>query len=74
MGIASVSMNQAKVQAILEWPIPQNFRDIQIFMGFVNFYRRFIKKFWKITRPITDLLKRIVKGRKVKSFDWSAET
>ena len=30
MGIAGVSMNQAKVQAIFEWPIPQNFRDIQI--------------------------------------------
>jgi hypothetical protein len=73
MGIASVSMNQAKVQAILEWPIPQNFRNIQIFMGFANFYRRFIKNFSKITRPITDLLKGMVKGRKVRPFDWSAE-
>jgi hypothetical protein len=43
MGIAGVSMNQAKVQTILEWPVPQNFRDIQIFMDFANFYRRFIK-------------------------------
>jgi hypothetical protein len=69
MGIAGVSMNQAKVKIILKWPIPQNFRDIQIFMGFANFYRRFIKNFSKITKPITDLLKGMVKGRKVKPFD-----
>jgi hypothetical protein len=42
-------------------------------MGFANFYRRFIKNFSKITRPITDLLKGMVKGRKVKPFDWNAE-
>jgi hypothetical protein len=74
IGIASVSMNQAKVQTIFEWPIPQNFRDIQIFMGFANFYRRFIKNFSRITKPITDLLKGRVKKRKVGPFNWSIKT
>ena len=60
IGVQGVRMNNAKVKIIIEWPIPQNFRDIQIFMGFAHFYRKFILRFSKIVRPITNILIGIV--------------
>jgi hypothetical protein len=35
-------MDPVRVKAIEEWPEPESYRDIQVFLGFVNFYRRFI--------------------------------
>ena len=42
IGVHGVRMDDAKVKAITDWPVPQNFRDIQVFIRFANFYRRFI--------------------------------
>ncbi len=38
----SIKMDKAKVRVILDWPRPKNKRELQQFLGFVNFYRRFI--------------------------------
>jgi hypothetical protein len=53
-----------------------SFKDVQIFLGFANFYRRFIKSYSKIVGPITDLLKGSVQGKKAGPFEWpdAAET
>ena len=51
----SVTMNESKVSAIKEWPVPQNKKGLQRFLGFINFYRRFIKYFGKIARPLHKL-------------------
>lgn len=48
-------MDPVKTQAILEWPTPRNKKDVQSFRGFANFYRRFIKDFGKITKPLDRL-------------------
>jgi RNase H-like domain found in reverse transcriptase/Reverse transcriptase (RNA-dependent DNA polymerase) len=53
-----ISVEPARVETIISWPEPQNIRDIQSFLGFANFYRRFIRNFAKITVPLTDLLKK----------------
>jgi Reverse transcriptase (RNA-dependent DNA polymerase) len=53
-----VRMDLAKVDAVLAWPVPQSSHDIQVFLGFANFYRRFIKGFSRIVTPITALLKK----------------
>jgi len=37
-----VSMDLVKVVGVQEWPTPENKTDVQAFLGFVNFYRRFI--------------------------------
>ena len=50
-----LSMDPGKVSAILEWPEPRKVKDIQSFLGFVNFYRRFISNYSKITVPLTRL-------------------
>jgi len=50
-----VAMDPVKVTRVREWPIPENRTDVQAFVGFVNFYRRFIQDFSTIARPLFDL-------------------
>ena len=50
-------MDPKRVEAVTQWPQPKSVHDIQVFLGFVNFYRRFIKGYSHITRPLTELLK-----------------
>ncbi|XP_073529630.1 uncharacterized protein [Phyllobates terribilis] len=60
-------MDAKKMQAITEWPIPKNVKEVQHFLGFANFYRCFVKNFSEIVAPITQLTK---KGAK---FIWTPQ-
>ena len=53
-----IRMDPAKVAAITTWPVPRSVHDIQVFLGFANFYRRFIDKYSRIASAITALLKK----------------
>jgi len=50
-----VSMDLVKVAGVQEWPTPENKMSVQAFLGFVNFYRRFIRDFSAKARPLFDL-------------------
>jgi len=50
-----VSMDPVKVAGVQEWPTPKNKMDVQAFLGFVNFYHRFIQDFSAKARPLFDL-------------------
>jgi len=50
-----VSMDPVKVAGVREWPTPENKMDVQAFLGFVNFYWRFIWNFSAKARPLFDL-------------------
>jgi len=52
-----VSMDPIKVAGVREWPTPENKTDVQVFLGFVNFYRRFIRDFSAKARPLFDLIR-----------------
>ena len=54
----TVAMDPIKVAGIAEWKEPKNPRDIRKYLGFCNFYHRFIKGFSKIAKPLNDLLKK----------------
>lgn len=54
--------NNDKIQVVLDYPIPETQTDIKRFLGFIGYYRRFIKDFSKITQPLTACLK---KGKNV---------
>jgi len=50
-----VSMDPVKVAEVQEWPTLENKTDVQAFLGFVNFYQRFIQDFSAKARPLFDL-------------------
>ena len=52
-----ISMEAEQIEVVKEWPEPKSVRDIQVFLGFANFYCRFIKGFSKIAAPLTSMLK-----------------
>ncbi|SGY12272.1 BQ5605_C011g06450 [Microbotryum silenes-dioicae] len=55
---SGVSMSQDKVKAITSWPTPTSLKELQQFLGFCNFYRRFIKGYSRVIAPLTQLLKK----------------
>ena len=58
-------MDPEKVRAILEWKTPTNVKEVRSFLELAEYYRRFIEGFSKISRPLTQLLK------KDKIFEWT---
>ena len=62
-----VAMDPQKVKAIQEWPAPMDKKGVQRFIGFANFYRRFIIGFSSIVSPITRLT------RQGSRFHWPQE-
>jgi hypothetical protein len=50
-----VHMDPLKVAAVKDWPVPKSKVEVQSFLGFVNFYRRFICNFGNIARPLNYL-------------------
>ncbi len=50
-------MEEKQIKAVRDWPEPQSIRDIQVFLGFVNFYRQFIQRFSRGAAPFTSMLK-----------------
>ena len=55
-----VEVDKAKVDAIEKMPCPKDIKAIRSFLGHASFYRRFIKDFSKILRPLTNLLQKYV--------------
>jgi hypothetical protein len=53
-----IAMNQNKVQAVQDWPALTSVQQLQSFLGFTGYYRRFVPDYAKITAPLTDLLKK----------------
>lgn len=53
-----VRMDPKKVESVRTWSIPKNVRDIQSFLGFANFYRRFIQGYSSIAAPLTKLTRK----------------
>jgi hypothetical protein len=51
-------MEDKKVTTVKGWPVPKNLRQLKGFIGFCNFYRRFIKGFSIIARPLHELDKK----------------
>ncbi|KAK3548562.1 hypothetical protein QTP70_014483 [Hemibagrus guttatus] len=52
-----VEMDVGKVWAVTEWPAPATVRELQRFLAFANFYRRFIRNYSSVSGPLTSLLR-----------------
>jgi transposase InsO family protein len=53
-----IRMEKGKIAAVAEWEEPTNVKEVQAFLGFANYYRRFIKDYGKIASPLHDLTKK----------------
>jgi hypothetical protein len=51
-------MDPAKLSGITTWPVPKKLKDLQAFLGFCNFYHRFILNYSTIARPPFELSKK----------------
>ena len=51
-------MDPSKIRTILDWPEPKKVKDVQSFLGFANFYRRFISDYSKIVVPLTRMTRK----------------
>ena len=67
----TVEMDPVKVSGVLEWPEPQNKREVQSFVRFVNFYRQFIKDFSHHTRALFNFTKKDV-GWQWGELEWAS--
>ena len=54
-------MEKKKVQRVIEWPVPRSVKDVQKFLGLVNYYRQFVKDFAKITKPLHKMTRKKTK-------------
>ena len=64
-------MNSKRIQMIKKWFKFKTYREMQIFLKFVNFYKRFIYYYFKIIASLTNLLKNNENEKKKDFFEWS---
>ena len=57
MSAQRVRIEDERIEVVRNWPKPKSVRDIQVLLGFANFYQRFIQRFSKIAGPLTSMLK-----------------
>jgi hypothetical protein len=62
-----VSTYHSKVKTVADWPTPQSVKDLRSFLSLARYYRKFVKHFAIIARPLTDLI------RKNSIFVWTPE-
>jgi Fe-S cluster assembly iron-binding protein IscA len=63
-----ITMNSNKVNIIMNWSMIKFFKNIQIFLNFVNFYRRFIARFFQLSTFLLNMLKKMQAKVKKESF------
>ncbi|KAJ3500263.1 hypothetical protein NMY22_g19316 [Coprinellus aureogranulatus] len=65
IGADGIKMNPKKLATIAEWPVPRSSHDVQVFLGFCNFYRRFVDHYASLALPLHRLTRKDV------PFVWS---
>ena len=63
IGPNRIEMEVEKVDRVLSWPQPKNMKDVRKFLGLANYYRRFIKDFARVARPMNILMRKNEKWR-----------
>ena len=66
-----IATDPKKIETILNWPRPKTVTDVRSFTGFTNYYRKYIKVYTKITRPLYELTSGKNSKKKKHNVDWT---
>ncbi|XP_074327433.1 uncharacterized protein LOC141665350 [Apium graveolens] len=64
ISVEGITTDSRKVQAVANWPVPKSLKQLRSFLGLSGYYRKFVKSYAILCKPLTDLLK---KG----AFSWN---
>ena len=62
-----------KIEAIKNWPVPKIVTEVRSFLGFTNYYHKFVPKYAPIAKPINQLVSRENASKKKALVDWTNE-
>ena len=65
VSLHGIQASPEKVRAIIEWPKPKSVHDVRSFLGLASYYKRFVRGFSEMARPLTALTRAGVE------WDWS---
>jgi hypothetical protein len=68
IGADGVAADPKNISTVQRWATPSNVKEVRGFLGLAGYYRKFVKNFGQISRPLTELL------RKDRGFQWTAQT
>ncbi|CAM5087175.1 unnamed protein product [Natator depressus] len=69
VGQGTINPLQAKVDAVQKWPVPKSKKQVQSFLGWARYYRRFVPQYSQIATPLTDLTKK----KQPNAVQWTEE-
>jgi len=61
IGLDEVKMEKEKVQRVVDWPVLRSVKDVQKFLGLVNYYRQFVKNFTRVAKLLHKITRKDVK-------------
>ena len=67
---SSIRPDPVKLDGVRKWPVPQNLKQLRSFLGFLNYYRRFIHNYSLHARPLHDLTKKDKVTKKEVPWEW----
>lgn len=62
-----IHVDEEKIKAVRQWPVPKNVKAIRSFVGLCSYYRKFVKGFSSLAAPLTELTKEAVR------FEWGVK-
>ena len=68
-----IETDPKKVNTVRKWPVPRTVTEVWSFLGFTNYYQKFIPKYSHIAKPVNQLVSRENASKKRKLVDWTAE-
>ena len=71
--IRGIETSPKKIAAILNWPQPQNITQVRSFLGFCNYYRKFIRGYAQVAKPLYQLLMGENAKKKTNGIEWTEQ-